>query len=154
LIDSVLVVCVGNICRSPVGAQLLAVKLAQENQAPIINSAGIGAMVGQAADPVVSKLAHSHGLSLEGHIARQFTSKMGMEHSLILVMEPKHRQHILQNTPALAGRIMLFDHWTGARGIADPYQRSREFHEAVYSRIEVSAAAWATRLTGGKAQPA
>jgi protein-tyrosine phosphatase len=154
LIDSILVVCVGNICRSPVGAQLLSVKLAQANHSVVIGSAGIGAMVGKAADPVVAELAQARGLSLQGHIARQFTREIGMQHSLILVMETRHRQHILQNAPHLAGRIMLFDHWTGARGISDPYKRSPEFHEAVYTRIEEAAAAWSARLSGRKEQPA
>jgi len=152
LIDSILVVCVGNICRSPVAAQLLTVKLASARQAITIGSAGIAAMVGKGADPVVVERARRHGLSLEGHTARQFTSDMGMQHSLILVMEPKHRQHILHDTPQLAGRIMLFDHWTGARGISDPYQRSREFHDVVYERLEEAGAAWVARLTGRKEQ--
>lgn len=104
-------------------------------------------MVGQTSDPVATEVAQAHGLSLEGHLARQFTPEMGMTCSLLLVMEPGHRQHIIQKAPQLAGRIMLFDHWTGTRGISDPYQRSREFHEAVYIRIEEAARAWAQRLT-------
>lgn len=154
MIDSILVVCVGNICRSPVGAQLLTAKLAQANQTLLIGSAGIGAMVGQGADAVVTEIAQSRGLSLEGHIARQFTSEIAMQHGLILVMEPRHRQHILQNSPQLAGRIMLFDHWTGARGISDPYRGSRELHEAVYKRIDEAATAWVARLTGHKERSA
>ena len=154
MIDSILVVCVGNICRSPLGAQLLTVKLAQANQTVLIGSAGIGAMVGKRADSVVAELAQANGISLQGHIARQFTSEMAAQHSLVLVMEPKHRQHILQKAPQLAGRIMLFDHWTGARGISDPYRGSRELHEAVYKRIEEAASAWTARLTVRKEQSA
>jgi len=147
VIDSILVVCVGNICRSPVAAQLLAADLAVENAPITVSSAGIGALVGEEIDPLAAEIAKGNGLKLEPHQARQFTPEMGMACSLILVMEPGHRKHILQTSPQLAGRIMLFDHWTGARGISDPYQRSREFHESVYSRLKDAATAWAERLS-------
>ncbi len=146
LINSILVICVGNICRSPLGERLLTAKLADQEPPILVASAGIGALVGLSADPVASEVAQAHGVSLDNHVARQFTEKLGSEHTLLLVMEPKHRMHIIRHAPHLAGRVMLFDRWTGARGIGDPYGRSREFHEIIYSRIEEAATAWATRL--------
>lgn len=142
MIRNILVVCVGNICRSPLGERLL------QHHAPhlSITSAGISALVGNSADETALEVAAMHGVSLDGHRARQFTAELGKAADLILVMEPGHKIQIARETPQLSGKTMLFDHWTGAQGVADPYKRSAEFHEAVYLKIEAAAAGWIKRL--------
>lgn len=143
---SVLVVCVGNICRSPVGERLLAQKLAERGAAVTVASAGLGAVLGHGVDETAAAVAAAHGLSVEGHVARQFGQDLALRHDLILVMEPGHRASILERAPSLAGRVMLFDQWVGAKGIADPYRRSREFHEIIFTKIDEAATAWANKL--------
>lgn len=138
----VLVVCVGNICRSPAGERLLAA-LKPELQ---VSSAGIGALVGHPADATMSGVAATAGLSLDQHVARQFTADIGREADLILVMEPGHRTEIVRLAPQLSGKVMLFDQWTGARGIEDPYRRPPEIHRVVFHQIEAAAQAWASKL--------
>lgn len=145
-LKSILVVCVGNICRSPVGERLLAAKLAERGAEIAVSSAGIGAMVGHEADQTTQQVAAARGLSLAGHVARQFTAEMGQGADLILVMEPGHRREIARQAPALSGRVMLFDHWLGGKGIEDPYRRPVAFHEAVQDRIAEAAESWAARL--------
>ena len=81
--QNILVVCVGNICRSPVGERLLASELPDAH----VTSAGIGALVGHAADETATQVAAAHNLQLNGHKARQFTPEIGEENDLILVME-------------------------------------------------------------------
>lgn len=145
--SSVLVVCVGNICRSPLGERLLASELARQGRNISVGSAGIGALVGHGADETAASVAAENGIVLEGHVARQFSRELGAAHSLILVMEPGHRREIIATAPDLSGRVMLFDHWTGGKGIADPYRRSRQFHEEVFAQIQSAAVAWAEKLT-------
>ncbi len=142
-VNRVLVVCVGNICRSPLGERLLQKALPGGIS---VASAGIGALVGQPADDTAREVASDKGVSLDGHVARQFTPEMGAEQDLILVMEPGHRRQILREAPQLQGRVMLFDQWTGAIGIADPYKRPRAFHEATFDEVHRAAHAWADRL--------
>lgn len=142
MFNSILVVCVGNICRSPVGERLLR----QALPALDVTSAGIQALVGKPADKTASEVAATHGLSLHGHEARQFTPDLGKAHDLILVMEPGHKREIARVAPQLAGRVMLFDKWTGDTGIADPYLRSKEFHEKTFAALSEAALAWARRL--------
>ena len=115
-----------------------------------VSSAGLGALVDHAADPVAQQVAAAHGLSLDGHAARQFTAEMAASQDLILVMEPRHRQEIGRIAPQLLGKTMLFDHWTGAKGIADPYRLSREFHELTFVAIEAAGLAWSARLAKSK----
>lgn len=139
---NILVVCVGNICRSPVGERILAARLPRS----LVTSAGIGALIGHEADKTAANVARSHGVSLDGHVARQFTPMIGGESDLILVMEPGHRREIGRQAPHLLGRIMLFDHWTEGKGIPDPYQQSQDDHENTFHLISAAANAWATRL--------
>jgi len=151
VIKSVLVVCIGNICRSPVGERVLQAGLLLDGPPGItVTSAGLGALVGHGPDAAAQQVAAAHGLSLDGHAARQLTAEMAAAQDLILVMEPRHRQEIGRIAPQLLGKVMLFDHWTGAKGIADPYKLSREFHELTFVAIEAAGQAWAARLAKPK----
>jgi len=143
---SVLVVCVGNICRSPVGERLLRAHLSADGVQ--VDSAGLAAVVGHGADATATEVAADNGVSLDGHVARQFTADLGAGYELILVMEPGHKAEVTRRAPHLSGRTMLFDQWTGAKGIEDPYRRSRAVHEAVFARISESATAWIARWPG------
>lgn len=147
MIKSVLVVCVGNICRSPVGERLLRSALPDMT----ITSAGLAAVVGSGADATALEAAREINLDLEGHVARHLTNVIGGEHDLILVMEPGHRAEISRRFVQLSGRTMLFDHWTGGKGIADPYRNPIEAHREARDRIAKAAAAWAKKLC--KPQP-
>lgn len=142
MIASVLVVCVGNICRSPMGERLLAKAL----PGLVIGSAGLSAVVGSGADPVSTQAAAETGLDLDGHVARQLTADIGAAHDLILVMEPGHKAEILRRFPQLSGRTMAFDHWVGGKGIADPYRKPLAAHCAARDAIAKAAEAWALRL--------
>lgn len=63
MFGKILVVCVGNICRSPTGERLLRERLPGRQ----VSSAGVSALVDKPADKVASEVAQLHGLSLEGH---------------------------------------------------------------------------------------
>lgn len=142
MVRSILVVCVGNICRSPLGERLLRAALPGIK----ISSAGLGALAGAPADPMARDVAAAHGVSLEGHVARQFTPALGQSSDLILVMAPGHRREIARIAPQLSGRVLLFDQWTGGQGIPDPYRKPRAVHEDVFARIAAGAEAWSRRL--------
>ncbi|SHK58187.1 protein-tyrosine phosphatase [Shimia gijangensis] len=142
MIESVLVVCVGNVCRSPVGERLL------QSKAPnvTVSSAGVGALVNKPADATASRVAAEKGVSLEGHKGRQATAEILSAADLILVMETGHKAAISQIAPQVSGRVMLVDHWTGGKNIADPYKRSQEFHEQVFRQLDTAMNGWSQRL--------
>ena len=142
MISRILIVCVGNICRSPIAERILRMQRPDLT----VSSSGLAALQGRSADPMASSVARMRGIELDGHVARQFTPPMATEQDLILVMEPSHRREISILAPQILGRTMLFDHWTGATGIADPYRRSRDQHEAVFALILTAAEEWARRL--------
>jgi len=147
MINSVLVVCVGNICRSPLGERALL----QGMPGLTVSSAGLAAVVGSGADETAATVAAEAGVDLSGHVARQLNLSIGQAHDLILVMEPAHRTELARRYPQLSGRTMLFDHWTGARGIADPYRLAESVHRETRDQIMAAAKAWIARLS--KAAP-
>lgn len=146
VIDSILVVCVGNVCRSPLGERLLAQKIADRGLDIVVASAGIAALEGHGADEDAASVALARNVSLDGHVARQFSYEIGAAHALILVMEVGHKREIVKTAPDLSGRIMLFDQWIDAAGIPDPYRRSITFHEEVFVQVEKAASAWVDKL--------
>ncbi|CAI1545352.1 Low molecular weight protein-tyrosine-phosphatase wzb [Serratia quinivorans] len=143
MFNSILVVCVGNICRSPTGERLLKKNLPEKK----VISAGLGALVGKPADVTAQEVASSHELSLEGHQGKQLTATMCREFDLILVMEKSHIEAVCRLAPEVRGKTMLFGHWIGQREIADPYRQSREAFEFVYGLLDESAQKWALALS-------
>lgn len=142
MISSVLVVCIGNVCRSPVGERLLA----QACPNLVVESAGLGAPVGHAIDKDAASIAGAAGVEVENHSARQFTGELASKYDLILVMEKSHLKSIAAENPQLSGKAMLFSHWVGAAEIPDPHKRSIEFHQEVFKQLQAASAGWAEKL--------
>lgn len=142
MFNSILVVCTGNICRSPIGERLLRKALPSKK----IDSAGTGALINHDADPSAITVAEKNGLSLTGHKGQQFTSSLGRQYDLILVMEKSHIEQIGRLAPELRGKTMLFAHWMNQRDIPDPYKKSDEAFDSVYKLIEQAGTCWAERI--------
>jgi len=91
-------------------------------------------------------VAEKNNLSLEGHCARQVSGKMCRDFDLILVMEKRHIAALCEIAPEMRGKVMLFGHWDDEREIPDPYRKSRDAFEAVYTLLDQSARQWAQAL--------
>ena len=142
MFNSILVVCTGNICRSPIGERYLRQALPNKK----IDSAGISALVGHSADDSAIRIAEKHGISLAGHKGRQFTSALGRQYDLILVMEKSHFEQIGRIAPEVRGKTLLFGQWLSQKEIPDPYRRSDEAFASVYKLIEQAGLRWVEKL--------
>ena len=111
MFESILVVCTGNICRSPIAERLLRQLLPDKK----IDSAGVGAMVDKCADPSALRVAEKHGLSLADHKGVQFTGSLGRQYQLILVMEKEHLEHVTRIAPEARGKTMLLGQWLNCK---------------------------------------
>lgn len=143
MFNSILVVCVGNICRSPTGERLLQKALPEKK----ISSAGLHALVGKPADVMACDIARQHSLSLDGHVAQQLNSSLCRQYDLILVMEKGHIDAVCKIAPEARGKTMLFGHWLEQLEIADPYRQSREAFDFVYNLLDESAQKWVKALS-------
>ena len=144
MFNSILVVCTGNICRSPIGERMLRRALPGKK----IDSAGVGALVDHAADASAIAVAENHNLSLEGHKGRQFTGTLGRQYDLILVMEKHHIEQVTKIAPEARGKTLLIGHWLGNKEIPDPYRQSMEAFEFVYQLLDQACNSWAGKLGG------
>lgn len=100
---SVLSVCTGNICRSPVAELLLARSLGPLGDVRI-ESAGTGALVGSGVPDQAQRLAASRGIDASAHRARQIDNDMIRGADLIVAMAREHRRLIVESLPAAMRR--------------------------------------------------
>ena len=146
MFSSVLTVCTGNICRSPLAEYLFGSRL--EEAAAKVSSAGIQALVNQPADALAQEIAQTHGLDLSPHHGQQVEKSILEEHELILVMEDHHRDYIRSRFPQVSGKVFLLGKWEEEMQIPDPYKKSPDFFKEVYSQIDRSVAHWVNRMNG------
>lgn len=144
MLHDILILCVGNICRSPMAAALVGQALADRPGARV-HSAGVAALAGAPADPLVQILLADRGLDLSGHRARAVAPPMVRTADLILVMEDTQRRFLLSAEPAAAGKTFLLGHWTETE-IADPFMQPRAAYERALAEIDAAVAAWLPRL--------
>ncbi|ROR18598.1 protein-tyrosine phosphatase [Comamonas sp. BIGb0124] len=141
MIGKVLIVCVGNICRSPMAEALLRNKLNNIQ----VGSAGLGALVGYPADPHAVELMTDAGLDIRPHRARQLTLAMCKEHDMILVMENEHRDAIEKMYPFTKGKVFRIGHNQNV-DIPDPYRLDKSAFEYALRLIEAGIDDWSQRI--------
>ncbi|HCI97826.1 MAG TPA: protein tyrosine phosphatase [Providencia sp.] len=142
MFNHILVVCMGNICRSPTGERLLQQYFPEKT----VHSAGIIAKNDRPAYDSAIRIAQQHSLSLENHQSRRLTSELCKKTDLILVMENDHIAKIHQLFPETRGKVMLFGQWINKTEIPDPHKRSDEMFEHVYQLMERAAIAWQGKI--------
>lgn len=147
MIRNILVVCTGNICRSPVAAALLRQRLPGCD----ISSAGLSARVREPVHPLAARLAAEEDLEVDGHRARQLTDRMLAEAELVLVMTSAQRRSMLDRAPLLGGRVMLFGQWLAAgdasgREIPDPYRKDESVFQRVHRLMVRAADTWREKI--------
>lgn len=108
--ESILVVCTANVCRSPVGAALLASATATTPGPPRLHvaSAGTHASPGAPAAEQSQALTAAWGVDLSGHRATALSAEQVEQASLVLVMEERHRQVVVRLRPGAIGRTFTW----------------------------------------------
>lgn len=144
MFNSILIVCVGNICRSPMAEAMLRDQLAGKNIR--VASAGVGALVDKPMDSTALEVLREHGGDHPDHKARQLTREMAHQYDLILTMEPRHVQDILKIAPEARGKTFLLGKWQGDQKIPDPYRQQRPAFEHVYQLVQQGVTSWAKHL--------
>ena len=145
--ESILVLCTGNICRSPMGQVLLDRGLARSGHQARVESAGIGALVDRPADPLAVELMSEQGIDLSGHVARQLTGGMLTGFDLALVMESGQRRFVEKRWPLARGRVHDIGRWSDF-DVPDPYRGTRDDFVTSLRLIERGIDDWLGRLCG------
>lgn len=145
-------VCMGNICRSPMAAAVLSNRTANWSSPTIIvDSSGTSAFhIGQGAHPTSQKTWEKAGYKYS-HSAREFKSNDFFETDLILVMDSNNFRKVIELAPDNESRskvfyLRCFDPALSAIDpasaqfyeleVPDPYNQSSEAYEKTLFMIE------------------
>jgi len=146
LVRSILVVCHGNICRSPYLAAVLQRALPDVS----VSSAGfVGA--GRTVPEHSNVLAAQRGLDLAGHRSRLVTRDLLDQTDLLVVMDGRQAQYLTRGFGVSEERIVVagdLEPRAGeTRAIRDPWRESLEVFEESFARLDRCADSLVMQLT-------
>lgn len=138
----ILMVCLGNICRSPLAEGILQAKADALNLPWEVDSAGTGAYhVGELPDPRSRAVAKKYGIDISHQRARQFKAADFDRFDLIFAMDRSNYQNILRlaKTEQQRQRVKLILEFTGSNesNVPDPYWDDNDF-EHVYQLLDTA----------------
>ncbi|MDO9490437.1 MAG: low molecular weight protein-tyrosine-phosphatase [Sphingomonadaceae bacterium] len=141
---SVLFVCLGNICRSPLAEGIFRNMAAREGVAVEIDSAGTGDWhLGHAPDPRAQAVADRNGLDISGLRARLVTPEDFHRFDHIVAMDASNLANLETMRPAEAkaalARLLDFADGVDLVDVPDPYEGGPEGFDETYSLVEAGA---------------
>ena len=139
---TVLFVCSGNICRSPMAEGILKAGLSADIvEWVMVESAGTMGISGQPASDYAVKVSAENGIDISGHRSRGLDAGIANESDLILVMETAHKEWVRCIAPAAAERTHLLGVFgTGGSepvevGVDDPIGAPIEIYRRCFETI-------------------
>ncbi|WP_209399948.1 low molecular weight protein-tyrosine-phosphatase [Pseudozobellia sp. WGM2] len=145
---NVLMVCLGNICRSPLAEGILKSKV--DPDTVYIDSAGTGGYhIGNPPDPRSIAIARNHGLDIAKQRCRQFSSADFENFDVIYAMDRSNYANIiaLASSPTEKEKVKLLleEVELSTKEVPDPYWDDDGF-EKVYQLIDTACDAIAKKL--------
>jgi len=145
----ILLVCTGNICRSPLAAALLSKALHDRDLDGVeVSSAGTGAWDGAPASEGAYLVALERGLDLSSHRARLLTRELVEESDLVLTMARHHRARV--DELGGDGRVFVLGEFAGRTGgdaeVSDPFGGDLEVYRETCAELEALITAVVERL--------
>lgn len=140
--DNILVVCVGNICRSPIAEALLKEQYPQKK----IDSAGLSAVVGNPVDPNSQAVMEPYNIDMSHHIAKQVDEKLVMRADIIFTMSDGQTKWIEERWPYCRGKTFKIGHWID-KEVSDPYQHDISLFEIARQDIVDSLKLWTDKIS-------
>lgn len=140
----ILMVCLGNICRSPLAEGILRSKLNEDFH---IDSAGTGDWhVGNFPDKRSISVAKKYGIDISAQRARQFNPKDFDDFDLIYVMDESNLEDVisLAKTEIHKSKVKLI---LGDKNVPDPYYGSEEGFENVFKMLDEVAVQIAAKIS-------
>ena len=152
----VLVLCKGNICRSPFAAELLKKRATDRGIRLDVLSAGLDTSPGYDAYPLAKSTSRSYGVDLDPHRTTPITMDMVSWADLVLVMEAAHVVHLRAMTPAGRSKTFLLGHFASpaATDIRDPYAGTPEDFRRCYAIIDDACEGLLALIAGRVSDPA
>ena len=150
---SLLFVCLGNICRSPLAEAAFRAAAAQAGLAVLADSAGTGDWhIDEPPDPRAQAEALRHGIDISGYRGRQVSAADFQRFDLVLALDHRNLADLRRIRPAdgTARLSLLLDHVPGMAGqsVADPYWGTADDFAATWAQVAAAAEALVAGLGG------
>ena len=131
---NVLMVCLGNICRSPLAHGIFE-KLSKEFSITVDSAGTASYHIGSSPDPRSIKIAMKHGIDISNQRARQFTRSDFDSFDHIFVMDRQNLRNVLKlsQTEAERNKVKLL---LTNEEVEDPYYGGDQGFEIVFDKIE------------------
>lgn len=146
---SVLFVCLGNICRSPMAEGIARQRAADKGVSARFDSAGtIGHHAGERADPRTRAVLERHGIPYDGR-SRKLTADDFEQFDLILAMDRSNLADMTAICPAdHRHKLRLVLEPTGGGEVPDPYYGGPDGFDAGYRMLLAAIDRWLDGLRG------
>ena len=144
--SSILVVCSGNLCRSPMAEAILRASLIRRfgSEPAEVSSAGTIAWEGAPATKEAAQVAFENNVDISGHTARLVTQEQIADADLVLTMTAQHREEVADLDPSARTRTFTLKELV--RLLEDVRTRAPDGgHDSLTSRIRAADA----RRAGG-----
>ncbi|MGV1034623.1 MAG: hypothetical protein ACOYBP_05300 [Microbacteriaceae bacterium] len=129
--SSILVVCTGNICRSPLAAGLVSSYVSDIPGQLLVTSAGTRPMLGSRVPGEIVRFAESLQVRLDAHVPRELNAELIHQASLVLTAERAHRAEVVSLVPSASRKTYTLNQ----------FARLSSEHEDMISRGELPALA-------------
>ncbi|EJD04090.1 phosphotyrosine protein phosphatase [Fomitiporia mediterranea MF3/22] len=150
---SVLIVCLGNICRSPMGEAVLRHTAQERGIEMVVDSAGTAAYhVGEDPDDRTVEVCRRHKVPIE-HSARQVVQKDFSEFDYILAADESNLYNLQRKAPkGCKAQVRLWGSYLDDKPIADPYYGGLHGFEQVFRQCRDLSNAFLDAITEKKSE--
>lgn len=136
---TVLFVCTGNLCRSPMAEALLRARLARDRarQGWQVGSAGVWTVDGRRASTHAIREMAQRGIDLRAHRSRNVTRELMAGSDLVLAMTRRHVEALSAAFPEHAHNVHLLSEMVGqVYDICDPYGGTRSEYAQTAAQLD------------------
>lgn len=135
---AILVVCKGNICRSPLAEAYLKKRVEKNGLTIEVYSAGLETSFGKPAHPFAQVVGTQGGLLLSNHATQPLHKEQVERADIILVMEWRQRNRLIKLYPQARSKVFLLRQFydQSVREVADPYSGTLEDFQVCFSMIK------------------
>jgi len=142
----ILMVCTGNLCRSPFAEALMRQRLEQHGAFAEVKSCGVQNIGSQPVPNIALQVAAEFDVDMSAHRSTFVSPELLQQAALVLVMSERQRKHLGHIYPTGIGKVFLLSQPDDGEDIPDPIGQPEDFYRETYAEINRLVDAWLARF--------